>query len=391
MSLLDNVTQEQAQVILAFAQKLTGLKIDAQFTKIEVGPVVTGYYFTLADSARVSSIFNKEEDFALAAKVESVQIIRIEGNIVVFVPNKERNFIDFKSILQWMATDLVIREMAMPICIGVDHLGNKKALDLTDQPHMLIAGQTGSGKSVFESAILCALSITKKPEDLHMYLVDTKGLDLPLFEHLPHVKRVVKNLDSFNNVMEFLMQETRDRMKKLEYAKVRNIREYNSEHNSYSKLPYILLMIDEMADLIDQDKLRRKGDKDYAKFTPSVPQWIKTLVQISRAAGVHVIGCTQRSSAKIVDGDIKANLPCRIALTLPTYDDSRTILGTGGAEKLLGRGDMLVQTPDADSPKRYHGPFVKLEDINQILEYREVITQQFDGQYALKLTEAMVK
>lgn len=382
---------EQAEIIASFVQKLDGLGIDAQFSRIEEGPVVTGYYVTLDHSVPISKILRKEEDFALAAGVDKVVIERQGGEVVIFVPNKDRLKISFMDCLHWLCTSPENVSLKLPVMLGVNHLGIKSALDLTEMPHILIAGETGSGKSVLEAAILCGLCVLLTPEELQVYLVDTKQLDLPLFRGMPHVKEVIENLEEFYSIFSDLMLETRRRMLLIKAEQVRNIVEFNDKMEKAQmfrrRLPYIIVMIDELADLIDQDRARRRAadKKDSIHDKPNVEQHIKGLVQICRAAGIHIICCTQRSSVKVVSGDIKANLPCRISLRLPTEADSRTILGTGGAENLLGKGDMLVQKPGADVVYRYHGPLVDMNDIHTILGQHDFIRDSFKQQLLAKV------
>jgi DNA segregation ATPase FtsK/SpoIIIE, S-DNA-T family len=373
-------TPEEAKTIVAFAQKIAGLGIKAQFIKLEPGPVINGYYFSLDHSQPIAKIFNKEEDFALAANVEKVTIERIGGQVVIFVPNKERQVIKFQDALYWLAQTDKASKQSLPILLGVDHLGIKVSVDLAEMPHILIAGATGSGKSVLETAILCTLAVLRAPREMHVYLVDTKRVDLTLFENLDHVKRIVRDLSDFHNMMQTIMSETRRRMTILEYHKVRNIREYNaSVQNDLQKLPYIVIVVDELADLIEQDRARyRTLEKDEKKDYVTIEKWLQLLIQICRAAGVHIIAATQRPSVKIISGDIKANFPCRISLRLSTDADSRTILGEGGAQNLLGKGDMLVQLPEAESLRRYHGPFVDLNDIKHIIDQHESLRIMFD-------------
>jgi DNA segregation ATPase FtsK/SpoIIIE, S-DNA-T family len=176
--------------------------------------------------------------------------------------------------------------------------------------------------------------------------------------------------------MLYIMQETRRRLSVLQGAGVRNILDYN-RGNFAARLPYMVVMMDEFGDLMELDSAARRADEEKYENLPTVKQWIKQLVQIGRAAGVHLIACTQRSSVKVVDGDIKANLPCRIALRLPTGVDSRTILGCNGAENLLGKGDMLIQRPESDVVQRFHGPFVSMLDIAEIVYQYEFLKEVF--------------
>lgn len=377
-------TTEQNKTILSFLQKLVGLGIVAYIKSVTAGPVITGYHFKLSNNVPISRILNKSEDFALAASAEKVLIERIGGEVVISVANKERKLIEFKDYMYWYCTDKSLDSMKIPIPVGVDTLGTRTAIDLTQQPHILLAGSTGSGKSVLEAAILCSLAVRLSPQDLRMYLVDTKQLDLPLFNNLPHVQRVVKTLSEFHDLMGYLLTQHTSRSAIISGAACRNINEYNNlmGQDSLRRLPHILLMIDEFGDLIMQDRevdRSKKGKESGNSLSqcPKVEEWLQRLVQVSRATGIHVIAGTQRTSVKIINGDIKANFPCRISLRLPTEADSRTILGQGGAENLLGKGDMLIQFPDNEVVKRYHGPFVNLTDIAHIIDQNEFIRHQF--------------
>jgi DNA segregation ATPase FtsK/SpoIIIE, S-DNA-T family len=280
--------------------------------------------------------------------------------------------VEFKELLYWYLHDRTVGDMELPIPLGVDHKGNKAVLDLVDMPHILIAGSTGSGKSVFESAIICSLAYYCDPSTLNLYLVDTKRVDLPLFGDLPHVKQVADTLEKFHPMMHGIMMETRRRLNLLQGATCRKIQDY---HRMGYSLPYIVIMMDEFGDLMELDAHARKAGN--YEDVPSVRSWIKQVVQIGRAAGVHLIACTQRSSVKVVDGDIKANLPCRIALRLPTGTDSRTILGCNGAEYLLGKGDMLIQRPEKDLVERFHGPYVSMNDISELVTQYEAVRDSF--------------
>lgn len=357
---------EQSNNIIALGQKLVGLGIKSTFSHVEPGPVVTGYFFSLDASVPIGKVMKKAEDFALAMEQDKVVVQRIGGRIAVFVPNKERQIVEFKNYLHWYLNDPFVRTLQLPIPLGVDYRGQKSVFDLVDMPHCLITGSTGSGKSVLEAAILCCLCYLRDSSELELYLVDTKKVDLPLFSELAHVKIVADDLNKFHNMMHTVLNETRRRLAVLQSASCRKIQDYHQMMGGIHKMPYMIVMIDEFGDLMDQDTLTRKTTEDLDDV-PTVKQWIKSAAQICRAAGVHLICCTQRASVKVVDGDIKINLPCRISLRLPTQIDSRTILGTGGAENLLGKGDMLIQRPEKDTLERFHGPFVSMRDIEEIV------------------------
>lgn len=367
------VTENQLSVSDKISRRLIGLGIRGFYIGEPIkGPVVTGYPIKLPSFVPVQKLINKSEDLALAADVESVDIRRIGNEIVVFIPNKDRKIIDFKEVLYWRLNNRT-SDQILPIILGMNFRGEKASIDLTTQPHILIAGSTGAGKSVLESAIISSLSMIKGPEELELYLVDTKRVDLGLFDELPHVKEVIKDIVEFYPVINNLYEIAQVRSKLFETNKVRNISEYNEKNSE--KLPYIVLIIDELADLIEKDKMERNGDKEFPE--PKVTDSIKKLIQICRASGIHIIACTQRTSVKVIEGDIKANFPTRISLKLPTKVDSMTILGETGAEKLLGRGDMLVKRGDSDVLERFHGPFVKLDDIEAIINHRDMILAQF--------------
>jgi S-DNA-T family DNA segregation ATPase FtsK/SpoIIIE len=372
-----NWTPEQTNNMLALVQKLNGLGINAKPSGIENGPVVTAYLFDLDHSESITRILKRAEDFALSLGVDKVIIQRVKDKIAVFIPNEKRSTIDYKDILYWYMKDPEVQKAYLPIALGVDFHGEKSFLDLADMPHILLTGSTGSGKSVFEASILSNFFYRFSPNDLNCYLVDTKRLDLPLFKGMPHVHTVAEDIEQFHAMMYHIMPEIRRRNGVLQTAGVRKIQEYHKMMGGTAGMPYILVMIDELGDLMDIDNIERKADKEKYETTPTVKQWIKQAVQIGRAAGVHIIACTQRASVKVVDGDIKANLPCRISLRLPTQVDSRTILGVSGAENLLGKGDMLVQRPEKDVLERYHGPFVSMEDIQQLVVNYEQIRSMF--------------
>lgn len=370
--------QEHNETVLWLTDKIVGLNIEATFDKLEEGPILTSYFFKLGSGTSVRKMINLGEDFALAIGKDNVNIQRIQGHIVVQVPNKIKKLVEYKDYLHWYLHDEEVDKMAIPLPLGIDIKGKRSAFDLAEGPHLLVAGATGGGKSVWLSATIASLAYKLDPSELELYLVDTKKVDLPLFKKLPHVKQVVDDLMPFHHMMSKIMPEIRRRLSRLQGSACRNIGEY---HRLGYFLPYIVVILDEFADLMDIDSATRKAaeDKDVIKQYPSIKMWIKQLVQIGRAAGVHLIAATQRSSVKVVDGDIKANLPCRISFRLPTGTDSRTILGTNGAENLLGKGDMLVQRPETDTVERYHGPYVSMNDIAELINNYEIIKATIGG------------
>lgn len=369
---------------LKIIKKLEGLGVSG-FELLEnetiVGPIVTGYVLRLSNRTSIKKITSKSDDLALALGVPNVDIQQIGENIVIFVPNEERKIVDFKDSLFWLLKDEKVREMSLPILLGTDFRGNGAALDLATQPHVLIAGSTGSGKSVFESNIIAALAMAKSTKELDLYLVDTKQLDLTLFESIPQVKKVAKTVEDWYLLIEEITKTVISRNTRMLSVGARNINEYNS--NFCGEMTHIVLIIDELADLIEKDIIVREEIKQKARedgerpnySNPTVSESLKRLIQICRASGVHVIACTQRTSTDIISGTIKSNFPTRISLRLPTAIDSRTILGEGGAEHLLGKGDMMIKTGDSEELKRYHGPYVRLTDIEMIMTQQDMIKE----------------
>jgi S-DNA-T family DNA segregation ATPase FtsK/SpoIIIE len=347
-----------------------GITIGQEMT----GPIITGYPLRLPHNIQVSKILNLTEDIALACDVESVDIQRLGNDVVVFIPNKERQVIKFYDVLFRYLKNKDIKNYRIPLMLGVDFLGNDAYLDLAEQPHILISGSTGSGKSVFEANLIAALSMLFEPNELQLYLVDTKMLDLTLFEDLPHVARVAKEITEWYSLSTELIAEVQRRNHLLNKNKVRNIKEYNEKVNESQKLSHIVLVIDELADLIMKDKAYRLESKSNLTVMGSIGM----LIQICRAAGVHIIACTQRTSVDIVNGVVKSNFPTRISLKLPSKQDSRVILDSNGAENLLGKGDMLIKSNDSDSLSRYHGPYVGMNDIEMVLKQRDMILKSIN-------------
>lgn len=373
----NNWSPEQATNMLALIQKLNGLGIKAKPTNVEEGPVVTAYFFQLDHSESISKILKRSEDFALALGVDKVIVQRVLDKIVLFIPNKERKIVDFKDVLYWYMNDEKVRDMTIPIPFGVDFHGNKAAFDLASCPHVLLTGSTGSGKSVYEAAIISSLGYYFDASELHMYLVDTKRLDLPLFDGLPHVQQIADDLDKAHNLITIILQEIRRRNTILQNAQCRNIRDYHKLMGDKTSLPFIVVMLDEFGDLVKLDEDARKEDEEKYEDVPRIMSRIQTAAGIARAAGVHIIACTQRADVKVINGTTKTNLPCRIALRCTSRVDSQTILDTGGAENLLGKGDMLVKYPDNDTLVRYHGPYVDMNDITNLVMNYEMTRMVF--------------
>jgi S-DNA-T family DNA segregation ATPase FtsK/SpoIIIE len=364
--------------IVKLSLKMSSLDFIANFIKAEEGPIVRTYYFEPSMSSNLSKILAREEDLALALAVDSIMVSRELGAITIAVPRKDRQIVKYDQCLYNAFSSDAVRSMALPVLLGVDPRGNSIDMDLADQPHLLIAGTTGSGKSVFTSQLICSLAVRHSPKELEFILVDTKQMDLVLFERLAHVKGVVRDIHILRVMLEELIAEVRLRTSTMSGV-ARNIKEWNERQRvrgNSELMKYVVLIIDEFADVIGSDRewLATLPKKERPN---AIEDLLQRLAQISRAAGIHIVLATQRPSVKTLTGDAKANFPSRIAFKLPSQQDSRVILDENGAEKLLGRGDYLYRLNGTSSVKRAHAAFVEMSDINNILNQHEMIREQF--------------
>jgi S-DNA-T family DNA segregation ATPase FtsK/SpoIIIE len=360
--------------VTTLTRKLFVLGFSALFSRMVEGPVVRIFYFKPLGEPKFSSILNKEEEFAGSLAVESVRVERALGEVAISVPRADRQTIQFDACLHKMMTSELTRGMALPLLLGQSTVGEHLYADLAQQPHLLVAGATNSGKSVFTAQLICSLSLFRTPEELEFILVDTKNLDLVLFKGLEHVKYVLNNISDLRAALTVLLEDVRLRNAQMS-GLARNIREWNRLEDD-KKFKYKILIIDELADVLDQDnaflaQIERK------MRPPSIHSLLKTVAQISRAAGVHLILATQRPSVKVISGDIKANFPARVSFKLPSSMDSRVILDETGAENLLGMGDYLYKIAGSDTVKRAHSAFVSINDIANILAQNENIRRQY--------------
>jgi S-DNA-T family DNA segregation ATPase FtsK/SpoIIIE len=367
-------TQEQNEALVALSLKLGALNIRGALSHLEAGPIVTTYYFNLSADIPVAKILKAGEDISLAVgSKQPVLVTRTGAQIAIAIPNKTKSTVSFDACLHSMFTKSG-EDYKLPILLGVDTKGNNRYLDLVSSPHVLCAGSTGAGKSVLLASIISGLACFKSKQELKMMLVDTKQLDLTLFEKLPHVVEVADNVEKTHELLNRLMAIVRQRTEKMKGI-ARNVAEYN--RITGAALPYYVVIIDELADVIIEDAAYAKARVEPIANYPRISSRLQGLVQISRASGVHVICATQRPSVKIVTGDIKANFATRIALRLPTGVDSRTIIDEIGAESLLGKGDMLVTSPLLEETTRFHGPFVSMEHIQNVLANCDAIRDSY--------------
>jgi len=317
---------------------------------------------------------SKAEDMAFATARDSAVIIREGNKIGIQLARIDRKKVDFNDCLFRLAPELL--RARIPILLGKTHQGEYSYLDLADEPHALIAGSTGSGKSMFLLSTICTLAVVKTPEEIQMYIVDSKQVDLAICDGLPHINKVCRNALDLHSALDDLHNEMRRRNNLLSGI-ARNIDEYNEiqtvSGSSRSRLPRLLLIIDEFADLIEEDYSQAKAKVEPYASLARIGERIRSLAQLSRASGIHIIAATQRPSVKITSGDLKVNLPCRISFKLTSLFDSKTVLRESGAEYLLGAGDMLVQSVSRERVFRAHAPFVELDSLGAILMNPEAV------------------
>ncbi|MBU1970352.1 DNA translocase FtsK 4TM domain-containing protein, partial [Patescibacteria group bacterium] len=337
--------------------KSFGVRVDQ--AGYNVGPTVTQYAYSVPPGTRIAKISNLQVDLAMALEspTGSVRLeIPIPGRnaIGVEVPNLIKSFVYFKDILQSDAMKAMKSKIA--IGLGKDVAGAVRAHDIAKMPHMLVAGATGSGKSVFLHSIMFSILYRASPQEVKFILIDPKRVELLNYNGIPHlITPVITDMDKAPSAFRWAANEMMRRYKLFEAARARNIDAYN-EKSGFQALPHIIIMVDELADIMVVDP-------------SSVERSIVRLSQLSRATGIHMILTVQRPSTDILTGVIKANIPCRAAFNVTSQVDSRVIIDQAGAEKLVGRGDMLFVPPDASKPVRIQGCWISDGEISKLVDW----------------------
>ncbi len=359
--------RERADLIEARTQEFD---VAGQIQEIHPGPVVTTFEFKPEPGIKYSRVTGLADELCLALEAESVRIDRIAGKSTVGmeVPNPERETIMLRELLE--SREFSKSKAILPLALGKDITGNIVVSDLQKMPHLLIAGSTGTGKSVSVNSMILSLLFRSKPNRVKLILIDPKRLELGLYQDIPHLLvPVVTEPVQATNALKWAVGEMESRYKKLAKRAVRTLEAYNEQIRQLSipgindddtddreQLPYIVIVIDELADLM------MVASKD-------VENCITRLAQMARAVGIHLILATQRPSVDVITGLIKANFPARISFRVASKIDSRTILDANGAESLLGRGDMLFLPPGSSRLMRAHGPMVTEEEVSRIADY----------------------
>ena len=308
---------------------------------------------------RVDSIISREKDLSLALKTPSIRIetpVLGESLVGIEVPNPNPGIIGIKSLIKDSSFEnLLLQKDSLPIALGKGSGGDNITIDLTKMPHLLIAGATGSGKSVCMNAVVSSLIYSRSPDQLRLLLVDPKRVELTQYNGIPHmVTPVIVELDAVAKVFRGIINEMFKRYKLLESHSVRNISELNKKFSN--AMPYLVIVIDELADLMMTSGVE-------------IERSICRLAQLGRATGIHLVIATQRPSVDVVTGLIKSNFPSRVSFSVSSSIDSRTILDTTGAEKLLGKGDMLYLPIDASLPFRLQGCFINDSEISKLVNF----------------------
>ena len=335
--------------------------VSAKVENVSVGPAITRYELKPAEGVRVSKIANLADDIALNLAAETIRIeAPIPGKqaVGIEVPNKEKETVHLREVLE--SKEFQENKSKLTVALGKDVAGNTQLADIAKMPHVLIAGSTGSGKSVCINTIITSIIYNAKPSEVKLVMVDPKVVELSVYNGIPHLLiPVVTDPKKAAGALAWAVQEMDDRYNKFASKGVRDLKGYNKaieKEGGIGKLPQIVIIVDELADLM------MVAAKD-------VEEAICRLAQKARAAGMHLVIATQRPSVDVITGLIKANIPSRIAFAVSSQVDSRTILDTIGAEKLLGKGDMLFFPSGAPKPSRVQGAFVSDEEVEKIVDF----------------------
>jgi S-DNA-T family DNA segregation ATPase FtsK/SpoIIIE len=337
-------------------RKLTDFGVSGKIKGAHPGPVVTMYEFEPAAGVKINRIVSLSEDLALALRAPSIRVYPIAGKatIGIEVPNRQRGTVVLREIIS--AENFQHSTSLLTLALGKDIFGNPVATDLSKMPHLLVAGATGSGKSVSINAMIISLLYKATPEEVKMLMIDPKLLELSAYAGIPHlISPVINSPKEASEALKKMVFEMERRYRVLAEKGSRNIDAFNRQASRDEKLPYIVVIIDELADLM---------------FTaPSdVENAITRLAQMARASGIHLILATQRPSVDVITGLIKANFPARISFQVTSRIDSRTILDGQGAEQLLGMGDMLLMVPGVKIV-RIHGAYINETEIKAVAEF----------------------
>lgn len=355
--IIDDETKRAAHIL---TESLREFNIEAEVTGIRKGPVITLFEVLPAPGVRVSKIANLADNIALRLAAPSVRIVApIPGRhaVGIEVPNMVRAIVSFKEMI---SLDVMQKSpYEIPLALGKDILGEAQVIDLVQTPHLLIGGATNSGKSVLVNSIICSILFRKSPDEVRLFLIDPKIVELKLYNGCPHLLTpVITEPKKAFQALQYCISEMERRYTLLDALGVRDIRAFNkkAKKEKVQRLPYIVIVIDEFADLM-------------ATTGKELESTLARLAAMARAIGIHMVLATQRPSIDVITGLIKANIPSRIAFMVANKFDSRIIIDGVGAEKLLGKGDMLFSAAWNPFPTRIQGAYIDDEEIDAVTEY----------------------
>jgi DNA segregation ATPase FtsK/SpoIIIE, S-DNA-T family len=367
---LNQVAQQLLETLKTFSIHIVDEKIEKY-----PGPVITRYEFKPAPGIKVNQVVNLSDDLALALRAKRIRIIApVPGKaaIGVEIPNRFPQTVYLKDVLA--DKEFKSKKQILPMALGLSTAGKPFIADLAAMPHLLIAGATGSGKSVCMNVLISSLIYRHHPSNLRFIFVDPKMLELSVYSGIPHLERpVITKPKQAERALNDTVIEMENRYKTLAAQGVRNIVQFNNKVPATDRLPYIVVMVDELADLMMSQQSSR------------IELLLTRLAQMARAVGIHLILATQRPSVDVITGLIKANFSARIAFQVATKIDSRTILDGNGAEKLLGKGDMLFLEPGQAEPVRIHGAFISSDETGKLVE---ILKEQ---KFAVKKIDSMTE
>jgi S-DNA-T family DNA segregation ATPase FtsK/SpoIIIE len=347
--------QDNAETI---RRKLQDFEVEGRIVQVSPGPIITSYEFEPAAGVKISQVVNLGDDLALALKSASVRIVGPipgRGTVAIEVPNSEAATVYLREI--FVSAEFAESKGKLPLALGKDVTGTPVVSDLTSMPHLLVAGATGSGKSVGLNSMICSILYKATPADVRFLLIDPKRLELSVYEGIPHLLApVVTDAKEAAARLRWIVGKMDERYRTLQLKQVRNIEGYNKAVGPEERLPYWVVVVDELADLM----MVSAGE---------VQTSLVRLAQIARAVGIHLIIATQRPSVDVVTGLIKANFPTRIAFQVASKVDSRTVLDGNGAEQLLGNGDMIFVPPGANKQTRVHGAWVADDEVRAVCDF----------------------
>jgi len=365
-SIDENFLRNQSRIL---EEKLGDFGVLGKVVIVLPGPVVTTFEYQPAPGIKISKVVNLADDLALALRALSIRIVAPipgKGAIGIEIPNEKREMVSFKEMI--VSSDFQKIKSRLAVCLGKDIVGNPVSVELEKMPHLLIAGATGAGKSVGLNVMITSLLFKATPDEVKLIMIDPKRIELSVYDGIPHlITPVVTDMKKATNALYWAVREMEARYKLLADYKVRNISQFNKkveklwaedpdQYAELEKLPYIVIIIDELADLM-------------MVSSKEVEVAIARLAQMARASGMHLVIATQRPSVDVLTGMIKANFPTRMSFQVSSKIDSRTIIDSNGAEQLLGNGDMLYLPPGTAKLQRIHGAYISEDEVLRVIDY----------------------